>query len=81
MKDCIIFEKVRVRVRVRSSKIEVRCASACETNIEVRVCVRRTVQSLATQHLLFMKIGSTEVAFDLFRLIACKKDIQNFDNR
>ena len=52
VKEHLFFEKVRVRVRVRSSKIEVRCASACETIIEVRVCVRHTVKILATQHLL-----------------------------
>ena len=50
-------EKVQVRVRVRSGKIEVRCASACETIIEVRKCVRHTVKFLATQRLgaLFWK--------------------------
>ena len=37
------------KVRLRSSKIEVRCASACETIIEVRVCVLNTVKFLATQ--------------------------------
>ena len=36
---------------MRSSKIEVRCASACETMIKVRVCVRHTVKFLATQRL------------------------------
>jgi hypothetical protein len=41
-----------VRVRVRLSKIEVRCESACETIIEVRVCVRHTVKFLATQRLV-----------------------------
>jgi len=51
VKEHLFFEKVRVRVRVRSSKIEVRCASACERIIEVRVCVRHTVKFLATQHL------------------------------
>ena len=35
---------------VRSSKNEVRCASACETIIKVRVCVRHTVKFIATQH-------------------------------
>ena len=40
-----------MRVRVRSSKNEVRCASACGTIIKVRVCVRHTVKILATQHL------------------------------
>ena len=52
VKEHLFFEKVRVRVRVRSSKIEVRCASACERIIEVRVCVRHTVKFLATQHLV-----------------------------
>ena len=52
VKEHLFFEKVRVRVRVRSSKIEVRCASACERIIEVRVCVRHTVKFLATQHLI-----------------------------
>jgi hypothetical protein len=42
---------VRVRVRVRSPKNEVRCASACEKIIKVRVCVRHTVKFLATQRL------------------------------
>ena len=51
VKEHLFFEKVRVRVRVRSSKIEVRCASACERIIEVRVCVRHAVKFLATQHL------------------------------
>ena len=51
VKEHLFFEKVRVRVRVRSSKIEVRCASACERINEVRVCVRHTVKFLATQHL------------------------------
>ena len=55
VKEHLFFEKVRVRVRVRSSKIEVRCASACETIIEVRVCVRHTVKFLATQHLKIYK--------------------------
>ena len=32
-------------------KNEVRCASACETIIKVRVCVCRTVKYIATQHL------------------------------
>jgi hypothetical protein len=41
-----------VRVQVRLSKIEVRCASACETIIKVRLCVRHTVKILATQRLL-----------------------------
>ena len=50
-KRALIFEKVRVRVRVRSTKIEVRWASACETIFDVRVCVRRTVNFLATQRL------------------------------
>jgi hypothetical protein len=45
------MKEVRVRVRVRSSKIEVRCESACGSIIEVRVCVRHTVKFLATQHL------------------------------
>ena len=49
MKDCTLFEKVRVRVRVRLSKIEVRCGSACGSIIEVRVCVRHTAKYLATQ--------------------------------
>ena len=40
-----------VRVRVRSSKIEVRCESACGSVIEVRVCVRHTAKFLATQRL------------------------------
>ena len=44
--------KVRVRVRVRSSKIEVRCGSACGSIIEVRVCVRHTVKFLTTQRLI-----------------------------
>ena len=48
-KPICIIGKVRVRVRVRSSKIEVRCGSACESIIEVRVCVRHTVKFLATQ--------------------------------
>ena len=51
VKEHLFLEKVRVRVRVRSSKIEVRCGSACEKIIEVRVCVRHTVKFLATQHL------------------------------
>ena len=38
-------------MRVRSSKIEVRCGSACGSIIEVRVCVRHTVKFLATQRL------------------------------
>ena len=50
VKEHLFFEKVRVRVR--SSKIEVWCASACERIIEVRVCVRHTVKFLATQHLV-----------------------------
>ena len=37
---------------MRSSKSEVRCASACVAIIEVRVCVRRTVRFLATQRLV-----------------------------
>ena len=51
-KRTYFLKKVRVRVRVRSSKIAVRCASACEKIIEVRVCVRHTVNSLATQRLI-----------------------------
>ena len=54
MKDCIFFEKVRVRVRVRSSKIDVRCGSACGSIIEVRVCVRHTVKFLTTQRLVVL---------------------------
>ena len=62
VKEHLFFEKVQVRVR--SSKIEVRCASACETIIEVRVCVRHTVKFLATQGLansnrLFISLFST----------------------
>ena len=38
-------------MRVRSSKIEVRCGSACGSIIEVRVCVRHTAKLLATQRL------------------------------
>ena len=41
-----------MRVRVRSSKNDVWCASACETIIKVRVCVRHTVKFLATQRLI-----------------------------
>ena len=52
VKEHLFFEKVRVRVR--SSKIEVRCASAGERIIEVRVCVRHTVKFLATQHLMIL---------------------------
>ena len=51
MKDCTLFEKVRVQARVRLSKIEVRCGSACRSIIEVRVCVRHTAKYLATQRL------------------------------
>ena len=51
MKDRILFEKVRVRVQVRSSKIEVWCGSACRSVFEVRLCVRHTVKILATQRL------------------------------
>ena len=40
-----------MQVRVRSTKIEVRCASTCEMIIEVRVCVHHTVNLLATQRL------------------------------
>ena len=36
---------------MRLSKIEVRCGSACGSIIEVRVCVRHTAKSLATQRL------------------------------
>ena len=61
VKEHLFFEKVRVRVRVRSSKIEVWCASACERIIEVRVCVRHTVKFLATQHirLLYEEVQCT----------------------
>ena len=48
----------KVRVQVRSSKIKVRCASACEKIIEVRVWVRHTVKILATQHLLLVYTGT-----------------------
>ena len=58
VKEHLFFEKVRVRVRVRLSKIEVRCASACETIIEVRVCVRHTVKFLATQHLISILVAN-----------------------
>ena len=58
-----LSNKVRVRVRVRLSKIEVRCASACETIIEVRVCVRHTVNFLATQRLIYI-IYDSVFAFD-----------------
>ena len=34
---------------MRLSKIEVRCASACEAIIKVRKCVRHTAKILATQ--------------------------------
>ena len=49
-----LSNKVRVRVRVRLPKIEVQCASACETIIEVRKCVRHTVKFLATQRLIVL---------------------------
>ena len=52
LKENLFFEKVQVQVRVRSSKIKVRCASACETIIEVQVCVRHTVKFLATKRLV-----------------------------
>ena len=42
-------------MRVRLSKNDVRCASACETIIKVRVCVRHTVKFLATQRLRYDK--------------------------
>ena len=48
MKDCTLIEKVRVRL----SKIEVRCGSACGSIIEVRVCVRHKAKYLATQRLV-----------------------------
>ena len=54
-------KKVRVWVRVRSSKIEVRCASACETKL--RVCVRRTVKFLATQRLIVTNFSTNYFAF------------------
>ena len=57
----------KVRVRVRSSKIEVRCASACETNIKVRVCMRHTVKFLATQHLIVSD-------YSLFRHLVFRQD-------
>ena len=50
MKDRILFEKVRVRVRL--SKIDVQCGSVCGSIFEVRVCVRHTVKILATQRLI-----------------------------
>ena len=61
------MKEVRVRVRVRSLKIEVRCESACGSVIEVRVCVRHTAKFLATQRLLFFMEGSLK--FD--RTIVC----------
>ena len=66
------MKEVRVRVRVRSSKIEVRCESACGTIIEVRVCVRHTVNILATQHLL-------PIDFDGAKVYCQKIEIFNFD--
>ena len=52
-----------MRVRVRSSKNEVQCASACETIIRVRVCVHHTVKFLATQRLiLYLQIGMFDPA-------------------
>ena len=58
----------KVRVRVQSSKYEVRCASACETITKVRVCVRHTVKFLATQRLMrlvaeMLYVGSLEKLF------------------
>ena len=43
-----LTRKVRVRVRVRSLKDQGACASACGTFFEVRVCMRRTLEYLAT---------------------------------
>ena len=43
-------------MRVRLSKIEVRCASVCEKIIKVRLCVRHTVKILATQRLIVPEI-------------------------
>jgi hypothetical protein len=57
------MKEVRVRVRVRSSKIEVRCESACGKIIKVRVCVRHTVKFLATQHL----VKSIRLKIDSFK--------------
>ena len=67
------YKKVRVRVRVRSSKIEVRCGSACGTIIEVRVCVRHTVNILATQHL--EKMPCILILFNLILLLQSRDDI------
>ena len=82
-----------MRVRVRSSKSEVRCASACIAIIEVRVCVRRTVKFLATQHLeliLFFfclwSLGSRDLFwsfakvswFWFLKIISWAKQIQKF---
>ena len=62
LKENLFFEKVQVQVRVRSSKIKVRCASACETIIEVPVCVRHTVKFLATQHHNFFLLSTFDNA-------------------
>ena len=58
-----------MRVRVRSSKIEVRCGSACGSIIEVRVCVRHTVKFLATQHLIITKPNLTLSSLWLDQLV------------
>ena len=52
-------------MRVRLSKIEVRCESACKTIIEVRVCVRHTVKFLATQRLVVMQGSSVSLYADV----------------
>ena len=54
---------MRVQVRVRSTKIEVRCASTCEMIIEVRVCVQHTVNLFATQRLQKLLKGTYLVVF------------------
>ena len=58
---------MQVRVRVRSSKIEVRCASACEIIIEMRVCLRHTVKFLTTQRLIIIQfLFKQKVRKDIF---------------
>ena len=67
-------------MRVRLSKIEVRCASACETIKKVRLCVRHTVKVLATQRLLLIACLQYIMWNQLKSLVIYILSARNFHN-
>ena len=72
---------MRVRVRVRSSKIWGACESACETIFKVRMCVRNTLKYIATQHLISEPINCLpqllEICVNIRQIKTSSKGISN----